>query len=130
MMKKFKPVIAILASTAWISLSEFFRNQVLLQSYWIEHYKSLGLAFPSKPFNGAMWGLWSLFFAFAIFTISKKFDFLSTFLLSWFIGFVLMWIVIGNLGVLPFAILPYAIPLSVLEAFVAVWITRRIALKA
>ena len=130
MMKKFKPVIAILASTAWISLSEFFRNQVLLQSYWIEHYKSLGLAFPSEPFNGAMWGLWSLFFAFAIFTISKKFDFWWTFLLSWFMAFILMWVVIGNLGVLPFAILPYAIPLSVLEAFVAVWITRRIALKA
>jgi hypothetical protein len=30
-----------------------------------------------------------------------------------------MWLVIGNLNILPFKILPFAIPLSLLEAFVA-----------
>jgi hypothetical protein len=30
-----------------------------------------------------------------------------------------MWLVVGNLGVLPFRMLLYAIPLSLLEAYVA-----------
>lgn len=33
-----------------------------------------------------------------------------------------MWLVIGNLGVLPFGILPIAIPLSLFEAFLATYI--------
>jgi hypothetical protein len=125
-MKYLRPVLAILAATIWISLSEFFRNQILLKNYWTDHYQSMGLTFPAEPVNGAVWGLWSLFFAITIFFLSGKFNLLWTFIFSWFVGFVLMWVVIGNLGVLPLGILPYAIPLSLLEAFVAVWITRRI----
>jgi hypothetical protein len=37
-------------------------------------------------------------------------------------GFLLMWVVIGNLGVLPFGILPYALPLSIVEVLGATWI--------
>jgi hypothetical protein len=37
-----------------------------------------------------------------------------------------MWVVIGNLNVLPTGILLYAIPLSLLEAFVAAWIIKRL----
>ena len=72
-----------------------------------------------------MWGVWSLVFAVAIFIVSKKFSLLQTFLLMWVIGFVLMWIVIGNLGVLPFGILLFAVPLSLLEVFVAVLIMKK-----
>lgn len=121
-----KTVLSILLAAIWISISEFVRNELLLKSFWVEHYKTLGLVFPSEPINGAVWGLWSLLFAVAIFIISKKFSLVQTFLLAWFIGFVLMWVVIGNLGVLPFGVLVYAIPLSLLEAFVAVWIIKRL----
>jgi hypothetical protein len=48
----------------------------------------------------------------------------QTTLLSWFVGFVMMWVVIGNLGVLPYGLLLYTIPLSFLEAFVAVVIIK------
>ena len=41
-------------------------------------------------------------------------------------GFVLMWLVVGNLAVLPFAILPVAIPLSLLEVGIGVFIARRV----
>ena len=37
-------------------------------------------------------------------------------------SFVLMWLVIGNLEVLPFKILLFAIPLSILECYIAAWI--------
>ncbi len=125
-MKYARPLLAILLATLWIGLSEFVRNQVLLVSFWTNHYQSLGLVFPAKPVNGAMWGAWSLLYAIAVFFIARKFNLLEAFLLSWFIGFVMMWVAIGNLGVLPFGILPMAIPLSLLEAFLAVYIIKRI----
>ena len=125
-MKYTKSLLAILLATVWISLSEFVRNQVLLVSFWTNHYQSLGLVFPAKPVNGAMWGAWSLLYAVAIYFIAKKFTLVEAFLLAWFVGFVLMWVVIGNLGVLPYGILFAAVPLSLLEAFLAVYIIKRI----
>ncbi|NVO02052.1 MAG: hypothetical protein HXX09_05065 [Bacteroidetes bacterium] len=122
-----KALLPILLSTIWISISEFFRNEFLLKSFWVDHYKKLGLIFPSEPVNGAIWGFWSLMFAIAIFIISKKFNLVQTFLLSWFVGFVLMWLVIGNMGVLPNGILLYAIPLSLIEAFVASFLIKKMS---
>jgi hypothetical protein len=121
-----KTVLPILLTTIWISISEFVRNELLLKSFWVEHYKELGLVFPSEPINGAVWGLWSLLFAISIFIISKKFSLIETTLLSWLVGFVLMWVVIGNLNVLPYGILLYAVPLSLLEAFVAAFIIKKL----
>ena len=121
-----RTVLPVSAATMWISISEFARNQFIVQSYWTSHYHSLGMEFPSHPLNGAVWGIWSLLFAVAIFVLSKKFSLVQTTLISWFLGFVMMWVVIGNLGVLPFGILPYAIPLSLLESFVAAWIIKKL----
>ena len=120
-----KTILPILLATTWISISEFARNEFLLKSYWTNHYEKLGLVFPSEPINDAVWGIWSLCFAIAVFIIAKKFSLLQTTLLSWFVGFVLMWISSGNMGVLPFGILPFAIPLSFLEAFVASYIVKK-----
>ena len=125
-----KTILPILLATTWISISEFARNEFLLKSYWTNHYKKLGLVFPSEPINGAVWGLWSLCFAIAVFIIAKKFTLLQTTLLSWFVGFVLMWISSGNMGVLPFGILPFAIPLCFLEAFLASYIVKKLAKEA
>ncbi|HEY4967827.1 MAG TPA: hypothetical protein VII28_15585 [Puia sp.] len=126
-MINFKKVIfPILSATVWISISEFARNQFILKSYWTEKYKSLGLTFPSEPINGAVWGLWSLLFAIAIFIFSRKFSLLYTTLLSWFVGFVLMWVVLWNMGVLPNGILFIAAPLSLFESFIASFIIKKL----
>lgn len=122
-------IIAILLATCWISISEFVRNEFLLKSYWVEHYQNMGLVFPSEPINGAVWGLWSLCYAIGIFFISRKFSVIQTTVLAWFVGFVYMWLVVGNLSVLPFGILPFAIPLSLLEAYIATLIINKIANK-
>jgi hypothetical protein len=111
-----KTVLPILLATIWISISEFVRNEFIIKSYWTKHYEKLGLVFPSEPINGAVWGIWSLCFAIAIFIIAKKFSLLA--------GFVLMWIVIWNLSVLPIGILLFAVPLSLLEAFLASFIIK------
>lgn len=124
-MKKYS-ILAIFASTVWISVSEFFRNELLLKNKWTDHYDSMGLVFPSEPVNGLLWGLWSLLLAIFICALSKKHSFRETAIIAWFFAFVLMWIVIGNLGVLPVSILLLAIPLSILEVYVATWLTFRI----
>ena len=121
-----KTILPILLATVWISISEFLRNELLLKSYWTKHYESLGIKFPSEPINGAIWGLWSLLFAISIFILSKKFNLWQTTFLSWFVGFVFMWISIGNLGVLPQGLLYYAVPLSILESFLASWIIKNL----
>lgn len=122
-----KTILPVFLATAWISVSEFVRNEFLIKSYWTAHYKNMGLTFPAAPVNGAVWGIWSMLFAIAIFIIAKKFTLIQTALLSWFVGFVLMWFVIGNMGVLPMGILPYAIPLSLLEAFLAAFIIKKLS---
>ncbi len=121
-----KTILPILLATIWISLSEFVRNTFLVHSNWVEHYQNLGLTFPEQPINGAVWGVWSLCFAIVIFIIAKKFSLLQTTLLAWFVGFVMMWLVVGTMGVLPFSILPIAIPLSLLEAFLASFIVKKL----
>jgi hypothetical protein len=118
-------LLPIILATIWISLSEFFRNEFLLKSLWLEHYQGLGLAFPGAPINGAIWGVWSLVYAITIFLIAKKFSLLHTTIIAWLSGFVLMWLVTGNLDVLPFGILYLAVPLSILEAFLACLIIKK-----
>ena len=123
-------ILPILLVTVWISISEFVRNEFIAKSYWIKHYDELGLTFPSEPLNGAVWGIWSLLFAVTIFILSKKFTLFQTTLFSWFVGFVLMWVVTANLLVFPLEILPLAIPLSLLETFVAAFIIHKISKPA
>jgi hypothetical protein len=123
-------IVPILLATVWISLSEFVRNEFLVKSYWRSHYESLGIVFPSAPVNGAVWGIWSLLFAVAVFIFSRKYSLVMTALISWFVGFVLMWVVLWNLDVLPPGLLFFAVPLSLLESFVASFIVFKTAKPA
>jgi hypothetical protein len=122
-----KTISPVLLATIWISVSEFVRNELLVKTYWTDHYNNLGLVFPSEPINGAAWGIWSLLFAIAIYIISQKFSLIQTTFLSWFMGFVLMWVVVWNMNVLPDGILIIAGPLSVFEAFVATFIIKKLS---
>jgi len=122
-----KKISAVFAAGVWINFSEFFRNEVLLKSYWGDHYQRLGITFPSRPINGVIWIIWGFLFSIAILALSRKFTVFQTGLLGWFMAFVLMWIVTWNLDVLPLHILYVAVPLSLLESFVAAYITSKLA---
>jgi ABC-type multidrug transport system fused ATPase/permease subunit len=113
----------------WVSASEFLRNEVFLKKYWVDHYQSMGMIFPSEPLNGILWIVWSFLYAAAIYVISGKFDLIQTTFISWFMAFVMMWIVAWNLHVLPLALLLYAFPLSLLEAFIGAYICRKMSLN-
>ncbi len=121
-----KVIFPIFLATIWISISEFVRNESLLKFSWSEHYSNLGLVFPSEPINGAVWGIWSLIFAIIIFILFQRFTFWQTVGIAWLAGFVLMWLVTGNMLVLPFGILPLAVPLSILEVIIATWIIQKL----
>lgn len=118
---------AVVLAGLWVGLSEFFRNQLLLASAWQSHYDSLGIAFPAAPINAAVWMVWSFVFASTLFWISRRCPLLQTALLGWVVGFVMMWLVVWNLSVLPLATLSLAVPLSFLESLVASYICVRVA---
>jgi hypothetical protein len=122
-----KNLLAVILATTWISLSEFFRNEILLKSLWLNHFQKLGLVFPSEPGNKIAWVGWSLMFAGFIYNIAKKFSLAGATLLSWFAALPMMWIVLGNLGVLPHNLMLYATPLSLLESFVATLIVQKLS---
>lgn len=119
--------LAIAAAGLWINASEFFRNELLLKSYWLSHYQSLGMNFPSGPVNGLLWVLWGFVLAAVVHVVCRRFGLWESIMICWAAGFVLMWIVIRNLNVLPDGLLLYALPLSLLEVAVAALISRRIA---
>ncbi len=85
------------------------------------------MTFPSDPQNGMIWVAWGFLFAIAIYSISRKFNLIQTTLISWFMAFVLMWVVTWNLNALPSAILIYAVPLSLLETFIASYICKKMS---
>lgn len=121
-----RQLFAISIATIWSVLSEFFRNELLFKHVWANHFQSLGLTFPSAPLNGAIWVLWSFAFVLGLRIILMRFSLVPGALLAWLMGFVLMWLVTGNLLVLPLQLLVYAIPLSLLEVFVAAWLLIKI----
>lgn len=121
-----KIALAIFLAGTWISLSEFVRNQLLFSSHWVDHYAAMGLDFPASPINGMVWGLWSFTFAGLLYVLLHRFSPKQTFVIGWVAGFVLMWLVIGNLQVLPYGLLWYAVPLSMVETAIAVLIIKKI----
>lgn len=119
-------ISAILLAGIWINVSEFFRNEVLLKADWLNHYSMLGLQFPSSPLNGMVWVVWGFTLGAAIYSLTRRHTLLQSTVIAWVMAFVLMWLVNGNLGVLPVVILPYAVPLSLLEAWLAAYICLRL----
>ena len=121
----YKSFLSIFVTGIWVNLLEFSRNELLFKSYWTNHYQSLGLTFPSQPINGALWGLWGFVFAGMVFMLSRKFTLLNTVIIGWVMGFVLMWITLWNLSVLPTGLLLYAVPLILLEVAVGAYLCKK-----
>lgn len=118
---------AIVAAGLWINFSEFLRNEILLGTEWKGHFMGLGLVFPSTPMAGMIWGIWGFIFAAIVFAISRRHTLIETTIICWVAGFLLMWLVSWNLLVLPLTVLPYAVPLSLLETLIAAAICVRVS---
>ena len=123
-MKKY--LLAVLASGIWINVSEFIRNELVIKNLWVEGFHDMGLIFPSDPINGAAWGLWAFIFATILMKLCTKFNALHSALIAWTLGFVLFWLATMNMGVLPSAILYWAIPWSFIEVYIAALICTKL----
>jgi hypothetical protein len=121
-----KKVLIIISAGVWVTVSEFIRNEFLFKSYWVDQYNLMGLRFETKPINGILWMIWSFILAYIIFKLLQRFSFVQALLTAWLAGFVMMWMTIFNLQVLPIRLLLPAIPLSLLEVAVAELIINRI----
>ena len=121
-----KTILPILLAGIWINLSETVRWIFFVEPYWVEHYQNLNLTFPSEPVNGMIWLLWGFMFATAIFILSRKFTLIQTTLLAWFVAFVMLWVVIWNINILPVGFLWFVIPLSLFEVFIGALICKKL----
>lgn len=120
-------LFAILAAGVWMNVSEFIRNELLIKHLWVNGFKEIGLSFPSNPINGAIWGGWTFIFVSILAWLTTKFDALKSTVISWVMGFVLLWIAMWNMGVMPRELLYWAVPWSLVEVYVAALICIRIA---
>jgi hypothetical protein len=122
-----KAILPILLTGIWLNISGTIRWIYLIEPYWLEKYNYLSLEFPTEPFNNIMWMIWGFMFALAIFILSKRFNLIQTALLSWFMVYVMMWVIVWNVGVLPTGMLWMNIPLSLLDAYVGAFICIRLS---
>jgi len=120
-----KSILPIIVAGVWITISEFIRNELLFKSLWVNHYKLLGLTFKTLPINGIFWFIWSIILAYLIYILMQKFSIIESLIISWLTAFIMMWLTIYNLQVLPLKLLIAAIPLSMLEVIVAGLIIER-----
>ena len=120
-------ILPILLTGIWLNISGTIRWIYLIEPYWHEKYIYLNLEFPAEPINNIIWMIWGLMFAIVIFILSKKFSLIQTTLLSWFMVYVMMWIVVWNVGVLPTRMLWINIPLSFIDAYVGALICIKLS---
>jgi hypothetical protein len=125
-----KILLSALLAGIWINVSEFLRNEVLFKSYWLTKYQGLDLTFPSEPINASMWVVWAFIFGLVIAYLSTKLNAIQTTIVTWIIGFVLMWVVLWNLAVLPKGLLLIAAPWSFMEVYIASIICQKVIRKS
>lgn len=121
--------LAVFTSGMWMNVSEFIRNELIIKQVWVAGFENIGLSFPSAPMNGAIWGLWAFIFVAFLTWLITKFDILKSTIISWTFGFVLLWIAMRNMGILPKGLLIWAIPWSFIEVYIAAFISKRILYK-
>ena len=123
-------LLAVLAAGVWMNVSEFGRNELVIKDVWVDGFAKMGLSFPAAPVNGALWGLWVFIFAAVLAVlIANKFGVLKSVLISWITGFVLLWLAMWNMGVMPDGLLYWAVPWSFVEVYVAALICHGILRK-
>ena len=120
-----KIILPVFLTGLWINFSETIRWELVIKYYWIENHQNLGLTFPNEFVNIIMWMIWGFMFAFTIFVLSRKYTLLQTTSMSWFVAFVMMWVVVWNVGILPIGMLWINAPLSFFESFVGTLICRK-----
>ncbi len=122
-----KTILPILLTGIWINISITIGWILILKSYWIEKYQSLNLVFPIGITNNIVWMIWGFMLATIVFILSKKFTVLQTTFLAWFVAFIMLWVIIWNVGILPTGMLLFNIPNSLFVTFISALICKKLS---
>ena len=122
-----KTILPIILIGLWINISITIGWMLILEGYWIEKYQSLNLVFPTGLINNITWMIWGFMLATIIFIISKKFSLWQTTFLAWFVAFIMMWVIVWNVGILPTGMLLFNIPNTLFITFIGALICKRVA---
>ena len=121
-----KTILPIILIGLWINISITIGWMLILEGYWIEKYQSMNLVFPTGLINNITWMIWGFLLATTIFILSKKFNLLQTTFLAWFVAFIMMWVIVWNVGVLPTGMLLFNIPNSLFVTFIGTLICKKL----
>ena len=126
-MKYFKKtILPILLIGLWINISITIGWMLILESYWVEKYQSLNLVFPTGLINNITWAIWGFMLASVIFILSKKLTVIQNTILSWFVAFGMMWVILWNIGVLHTRMLLFNIPNTLFITFIGAVISKKL----
>jgi hypothetical protein len=120
-----KAVLPILLTGIWINISITIVWLLALESYWVAKFQSLNLIFPTGLINNIIWMIWGFMLATIIFILSKKFSQIQTTLIAWFAAFVIMWVIVWNIGVLPTGMLWFNIPFTLFVTLIGAFICKK-----
>lgn len=124
-MANFKKAIwQILVVSIWINIFETLRWILFAKPEIDMHFKAANLLLPNEPINNILWLIWGIIIAVMIFTISKKFKVLQTTIIVWITVYVMHWIALWNMAVLPLNILWLAVPLTFINVLVGALISK------
>jgi hypothetical protein len=126
MTRKVNSVWQVLLLAVWINLSESVRWILYSKPQIDARFQSIGLTLPNNAISGILWMIWGGIIAFMIFIVSQKFTLVQTALFIWVGVFVMHWILLWNYAMLPLGILPVAVPLSLIEIFIAALIAKKL----
>lgn len=129
-MANFKKTIwQILLVSLWVNIFETLRWMLFAKPSIDMHFKAANLVLPNEPINNLLWLIWGIIIAVMIFIISKKFKVLQTTFIVWITVYVLHWIALWNMAVLPINILWLAVPLTFINVLVGALICAKFISK-
>lgn len=110
-MKNYKKAIwQILLVSLWINIFESLRWVIFAKPDIEMYFKAANHVLPNQPINNILWMVWGVIIAIMIFIISKRFKLLQTTFIVWITVYVMHWIALWNMAVLPINILWLAVP--------------------
>jgi hypothetical protein len=119
----------VLLVSLWVNIFETLRWMLFAKPDIDIHFKAANLVLPNEPVNNILWLIWGIIIAVMIFIISKKFKVLQTTFIVWIIVYVMHWIALWNMAVLPINVLWLAVPLNFINVLVGALICNRFLRK-
>jgi len=119
-----KAIWKILLVSIWINIFETLRWMLFAKPEIDMHFKAANLVLPNEPINNLLWLIWGIIIAVMIFIVSKKFKVLQTTFIVWITVYVMHWIALWNMAVLPLNILWLAVPLTFINVLVGALISK------